>query len=198
MAFRQAGRGMGGMAADRVWRKDYKRRRTERASERARPENPFPSFQQRANFFSISRSLSLSLSVLPSFLSSPLSFSSSLECRAHSALRDRVAPPPYICHRCTRDGFDEPAFCSGRIAPWSFELGHLASNCNFAPSSARSLRPSPLRGEPFVFVHGRLPLPLLSPSPSAAADLSGSGLARVVGVASLPKQSRAEERRGRR
>ena len=50
-----------------------------------------------------------------------------------------------------------PSFWSNRpVVGRTRSLGFKLQFCAFL----RSLRPSPLRGEPFVFVHGRLPLPI--------------------------------------
>ena len=102
------------------------------------------------------------LSFLPPSLSSPLSFSSSLECRTHSApcSFDRVAPSPFISYsslgppavfvagspRSHSDSVTWPQIAISRLPPWLPHLGHLFL----------------LGGEPFVSVHGHLPP--LSPS----------------------------------
>ena len=163
---------------------------SERASERG-PKTPFLPFSREQISFPFP-GLSLSLSVRPPFL--PSFPRHSLSHPLWNAARTphcatgwhRLRILAIVAHATA--SMSRPSFWSNR--PVVGRTRSLGQFCAFL----RSLRPSPLRGEPFVFVHGRLPL--LSPSPSAAADLSGSGLARVVGVTSLPKQSRAEQSRG--
>ena len=149
MALRQAG-------AVRIRRKrDHK--------SAPRPENPFQ--QPKANFFSILRSFCPSL---------PLSFSSSLECRTHSAQCScyRVAP-----HFSAFNGTRPLGFSLDRpVVSRTRSLGFKLQFCAFLHRLFAVNHLSLYMGTSYS-----------SPSPSAAADLSGSGLARVVGVTSLPK-----------
>ena len=154
-------------------------------SERGRPQNPFQSPEQISFPFSglsvLASSLPLLATLFLILFGMPHALCSVLFRQGGTfpfISYSSLGPPAVFVAGSPRSHSDSvtwPQIAISRLPPWLPHLGHLFL----------------LGGEPFVSAHGHLLPPSLPPS--AAADLSGSGLARVT---SPPKWER-EEGRGR-